>query len=105
MRDGMSSTVSSRSTLPLTSTSATPGSDRSSRVIVGSARRDSSACDSVLLVSASETIGRSVSLNFLMIGSFISSGRSARFAEMASRRSCVASARSFPNWNSTMMKP
>ena len=56
-------------------------------------------------MSASETIGRSVSLNFRMIGSFISFGKSTRLAEIASRRSCVASIRSLPNWNSTMMKP
>ena len=45
---GSSSTVSSRSTLPLTATSATPGIERSSRVIDGSASRVSSACDSVV---------------------------------------------------------
>jgi hypothetical protein len=102
---GTSSTVSSRTTLPLTATSATPGIERSSRVIVGSARRVSSACESTVLVSARETIGRSVSLNFWMIGSFISTGRSARFADTASRRSCVAPIRSLPNWNSTMIRP
>ena len=79
--------------------------DRSSRVMVGSASRVSSAWLNVTDVKASDTIGRSVSLNFLMIGSFISVGRSARLAEMASRRSCVASARSLENSNSTMIWP
>ena len=66
----------------------------------GSASRVSSAGDSVFDDSASDTIGRSVSLNFLMIGSFISVGRSARIAEIASRMSCDASLRSFSNRNS-----
>jgi hypothetical protein len=51
----------------------------------------SSPGDSVVDESDSDTIGRSVSLNFLMIGSSISAGRSERMPEMASRMSCVAS--------------
>ena len=89
-RCGSTSTVSSRSTLPKICTSATPGIARSSRVIPGSASRVSSAGDSTVDEIAIETIGRSVSLNFWMIGSFISVGRSARIAEIASRMSCDA---------------
>jgi hypothetical protein len=102
---GRRSTEISRSTRPNTCTSATPAIDRSSRVMPGSAKSESCACDSVLEARASETIGTSVSENFLTTGSFISPGRSERMPEMASRISCVASVRFFPNWNSTRMLP
>ena len=98
---GLIWTVSSRSTLPGTSTTATPGIERNSRVMPGSARRVSSPGVSVFDDSANDTIGRSVSLNFLMIGSSISAGRSCRIPEMASRMSCVASASGLSNRNST----
>jgi hypothetical protein len=74
---GLSSTVSSRSSLPGTVTSATPPMERNSREIPGSASRVSSAGERVDEFSANWTIGRSVSLNFLMIGSSSSAGRSA----------------------------
>ncbi len=102
---GRSCTVSSRSCFPSTCTSATPGIERSSRVIVGSASRVSSAAVRAVDDSASDTIGRSVSLSLRMIGSSSSSGRSARMSEMASRMSCVASGSGFSNTNSIMTKP
>ena len=61
---GSTSTVSSRSTLPKICTSATPGIARSSRVMPGSASRVSSAGDSTVDDIATDTIGRSVLLNF-----------------------------------------
>jgi hypothetical protein len=51
----------------------------------------------VLEARASETIGTSVSENFLTTGSFISPGRSERMPEMASRISCVGSCSGFSN--------
>ena len=76
--------------------------ERNSRVRPGSASRVSSPGVSVFDDSANDTIGRSVSLNFLMIGSFISVGRSARMPEMASRMSWVASESGFSKRNSTI---
>ncbi len=102
---GLSSTVSSRSSLPGIVTSATPPIDRNSREIPGSASRVSSAGVSVDELSASDTMGRSVSLNFLMIGSSSSVGRSCRMLEIASRMSCVASVSGLSKRNSTVMKP
>ena len=68
----------------------------------GSARRVNSAGDKTEDEIATETIGRSVSLNLLTIGSFISVGKSARIAEIASRTSCDATFRSLSNRNSIM---
>ena len=51
---------------------------------------------------ASDMIGRSVSLNFWTIGSFISVGRSERIVEIASRTSCDATFRSLSKKNSIM---
>ena len=79
--------------------------ERSSPVISGSTRRVSCAGVSEVDDTASETMGRSVSFSFLITGSSSSVGRSMRIPEMASRISCVASVRSFPNWNSMMMEP
>jgi hypothetical protein len=89
--------------LPETSTSATPGIERSSRVMPGSASRVSSRGESTVEESASDTMGVSVSLSFRMIGSSISSGRSFRIPEIPSRMSWVASASGLVNWNSIMM--
>ena len=96
--------MSSRSCFPLTVTSATPASDRSSRVMAGSAMRVSSAAESRSECRAIDMTGRSVSFNFLMIGSSISAGRSARTSEMASRMSWVASARGLSKANSIMIQ-
>ena len=79
--------------------------ERSSLVMPGSASRVSSAGVSWVDESESDTIGRSVSLSFRMIGSSISSGRSFRTSEMASRMSWVASCSGFSKRNSIMMKP
>ena len=60
-------------------TLATPVmTELSASLSVGSAMRVSSACESVGEVSASETIGCWLGSKRLRIGSFISSGRSAR---------------------------
>jgi hypothetical protein len=98
--DGTISTVSSRSTFPKVCTSATPAIERSSRVMPGSTSRVSSADDNTVDDTATDTIGRSVSLNLRTIGSLISTGRSARMPEMASRTSWDASLRSFSYRNS-----
>ncbi len=105
MAIGLSWIVISRSRLPDTVTSATPASDRSSRVTPGSAIRVNSPGERVSEWRASETIGRSASLNFLMIGSSSSCGRSPRIEEIASRMSWVASGSGFPKLNSAMMSP
>ena len=99
---GRTCTVSSRSCLPNTVTSATPGMERSWLVIPGSTRRVSCAGESADDETASDTIGVSVSFSFLTIGSSSSGGRSLRTLEIASRTSCVASLRFLPNSNSMM---
>ena len=76
---------------------------RSSRDILGSTRRVSSGLVSTFDATAIESIGWSVSLNFEITGSSISSGKSDRFSEILSRISCDASAISFPKLNSVMM--
>ena len=98
-RCGSRLTVSSRFTPPDTCTSATPAIERSSRVMPGSAICVSCAGVSDAEYSDNVTIGASVGLNFLRIGSSISCGKSWRFVLMASRMSCVASERSFEYTN------
>ena len=99
---GWSSTVSSRFWPPTSRTSATPGTARSSRETTSSASRVSAGTSIVSEVRVSETIGSSAGSNRVMIGSSISSGRSARFSLIASRMSCVASCRSFSKSKNTM---
>ena len=102
---GRSSTVSSRSTPPTTSTSATPGMPRSRLVMSGSASRVSSGPVIFVDDSTSDMIGRSAGLNRVRIGSSISGGSSLRISEILSRISCVASCRSFSNWKMVMITP
>src|SRR6185437_8888552 len=69
----------------------------------GSARIVSSFGLSVLDDSVSDTIGWSAGSNFLMIGSFISTGSLSRIPEIASRTSCAASSVGLEYTNCTMI--
>jgi hypothetical protein len=100
---GFSSTVSSRSTPPTRFTSATPGTLLIAPVTSGSAMRVSSSGERSGDDSVSETMGKSLVLIRVMIGSFISGGRSCRTSEILSRMSCEASCRSFEKLNWTVM--
>jgi hypothetical protein len=82
-------------------TCATPEIPFSALVIVGSAIRVSCAGVYASDASVSDTIGRSAGSNRLRIGSFISTGRSIRMDEIASRMSWVACEMSFSNTNTT----
>ena len=95
--------VSSRFTAPVTATSATPGMERNSRVIPGSAICVSCAGVSDVENNESVTMGASVSLNRRRMGSSISCGRSWRLVLMASRISCVASWSGLEKTNSVVI--
>jgi hypothetical protein len=91
---GSSSIDISRSILPCSLTSATPGTLRSSLTMSGSASCVSSGAAMLFDERMIETIGKPPGSKRVSTGSFISGGRSSRILEMESRMSCDASFRS-----------
>jgi hypothetical protein len=100
---GLTAIVISRLVPPTTLTEATPGIDDSSRWICCSASSVRSTGARSSDASTSDTIGKSEALNRDRIGSSISVGRSARFSEILSRTSWVASWMFRPKRKKTMM--
>ena len=102
---GLTATVISRLVPPTTLTDATPGIEPSSRLTRCSASSVMSTGSSVSEASTIDTIGKSEILNRDSTGSSSSVGRSARFSEILSRRSCVACWMSVPKLNHTTITP